>query len=115
MKRKKTTKLDRPALEKIAKVFAAFSDATRLAILQELMEGSCSVGEIVAETGGSQGNVSKQLQLLFDAGLLKREKKGNQVIYSISDDIVVPMCELVCNKLNRDYQQQANEALTFQI
>ena len=95
-------KLDRPALEKVARVFSCFSDATRLAILQELMEGSRSVGELVQVVGGSQGNVSKQLQLLFDAGLLGRDKVGNQVFYSVTDEMVVAMCELVCDKLNRE-------------
>ena len=79
-------KLDRPALEKVAKVFSGFADATRLAILQELMEDTRSVGELVEAVGGSQGNVSKQLQLLFDAGLLEREKEGNQVDVTIMID-----------------------------
>lgn len=106
-------KLDRPALEKVAKVFSGFSDATRLAILQELMGDARSVGEIVEAVGGSQGNVSKQLQLLSDAGLLSREKEGNQVFYSIADDMVVAMCELVCDKINRD--MKASGELSFQI
>ena len=111
--RKTKRKLDRPALEKVAKVFSGFSDATRLAIIQELMEDPCSVSELVEAVGGSQGNVSKQLQLLYDAGLLEREKEGNQVFYSIADEMVVSMCELVCDKLNRDVK--ASGELSFQI
>ena len=95
-------KLDRPALERVAKVFSGFSDATRLAVLQELMEGTRSVGEIVEAVGGSQGNISKQLQLLYDTGILEREKKSNLVFYSIADEMVFSMCELVCDKINRD-------------
>ncbi len=113
MSQKKKTKLDRPSLEKVAKVFSAFSDATRLAILQELMTAPRTVGELVTEVGGSQGNVSKQLQLLYDAGLLDRQKVGNQVTYSIADDMVQAMCELVCDKLNRD--SRASVEFTFQI
>ncbi len=94
--------MDRAALERIARVFATFSDATRLAILQELKNGPQTVGQLVHEIGGSQGNVSKQLQLLFDAGLLEREKKGNQVFYAICDNVVFDLCKLACDKLNRD-------------
>ncbi|NNE91004.1 MAG: winged helix-turn-helix transcriptional regulator [Verrucomicrobiales bacterium] len=113
MSQPKKPKLDRTALEKVAKVFSAFSDATRLAILQELMGGQRTVGELVDEVGGSQGNVSKQLQLLHEAGLLERKKEGNQVIYSIADEMVFAMCELVCDKLNRE--SQARQEFAFQI
>ena len=41
-------KLNRASLEKVAAIFAAFADATRLAILQELKKGRISVGELVA-------------------------------------------------------------------
>jgi len=106
-------KLDRPALEKIAKVFSAFSDPTRLSILQELKEQAKSVGELVTAVGVSQGNMSKQLQLLYEAGVLEREKVGNQVFYSVSDELVMPLCELVCDKLNRD--AKATAELNFSI
>jgi DNA-binding transcriptional ArsR family regulator len=113
MSRKKQ-KLDRPALEKVARLFSAFSDATRLFILQELRGGSCTVGQLVEAVGVSQGNVSKQLQLLNDAGLLQREKQGNQVFYSIADNIVFTLCEQVCDKLNRD-AKATTASFTFQI
>ncbi len=106
-------KLDRPELEKVARVFSAFSDATRLAILQELREGACTVGELVEAVGSSQGNVSKQLHLLFEAGLLHRDKRGNQVFYSICDDMVYSMCQAACDKLNRD--TRASMELSFDI
>ena len=111
---RKNPKLDRPALEKVARLFSAFSDATRLCILQELRGGTRTVGQLVDAVGVSQGNVSKQLQLLNDAGLLQREKMGNQVFYSVADDIVFSLCELVCDKLNRDAKATAS-SFTFQI
>lgn len=113
MSKTKKQKLDRSALEKVAKLFGAFSDATRLAVIQELMAGPRSVSELVAVVGGSQGNVSKQLQLLHEAALLDRKKEGNRVTYSIADQIVFTLCDQVCNKLNRDAQEK--QAFTFQI
>ncbi len=95
-------KLDREALERVAKVFQAFSDATRLAILQELKPGPCGVGELVGKVGSSQGNVSKQLQILAETGFIRREKQGNQVFYSINDPSVFDMCNVVCAKLNNE-------------
>ena len=100
-------RLGRGALERVAKIFSAFADPTRLMILQELRAGERSVGQLVEVVGLAQGSVSKQLQLLFDAGLLQRRKLGTQVIYSIADEIVTTMCEQVCDKLERDARASA--------
>lgn len=102
------TKLDRAALERVARIFQAFSDASRLSILQELKSGSASVSELVELVGGSQGNVSKQLQILAETGFIRREKKGNQVFYSIEDKSVFEMCNVVCAKLNSEARESAS-------
>ena len=95
------TELDRHALDRIASFFKVFSEPTRLAILQLLRRGPASVNDIVASLSTSQANVSKQLKTLHAADLLKREPRGTQVIYSISEPLVFELCDLVCSKLNR--------------
>jgi DNA-binding transcriptional ArsR family regulator len=95
-------KLDSTQLERVANLFRAFAEATRLAIVQELKSGELSVSEIVDNLTTSQANVSKQLKLLHDAGILSRRKQGTQVIYQIADPMVFELCGLVCDKLNRD-------------
>ena len=96
--------MDRAALEKIAHTFRAFSEATRLAILQELRSGPKSVNELVDALDTSQANISKQLRILHDAEVLHREKRGTQVFYQVKETAVYKLCELVCDKLNRDAQ-----------
>lgn len=98
--------LDSRSLEKIAAMFKVFAEPTRLAILQLLRRGPQSVNEIVQSLPTSQANVSKQLRILYDADLLAREQRGNQVIYSVNDPLVFELCELVCDKLNRQAQSQ---------
>ncbi len=100
--------LDREALERVAELFRVFSEATRLAILQALMPGARSVNDLVEALGTSQANISKQLRILYDARVLSRNKRGNQVFYAISDEIVRPLCELVCGKLNRDAERSSS-------
>jgi DNA-binding transcriptional ArsR family regulator len=95
-------KLDSTQLERVANLFRAFAEATRLAIVQELKSGELSVSEIVDNLTTSQANVSKQLKLLHDAGILSRRKQGTQVLYQIADPMVFELCGLVCDKLNRD-------------
>ena len=95
-------KLDAQQLERVANLFRAFAEATRLAIIQELKDGELAVSEIVDRLTTSQANVSKQLKLLHDAGVLERRKQGTQVLYRIADPMVFELCRTVCDKLNRD-------------
>jgi DNA-binding transcriptional ArsR family regulator len=95
-------KLDPTQLERVANLFRAFAEATRLAIVQELKSGELSVTEIVNNLTTSQANVSKQLKHLHDAGIVTRRKQGTQVLYRIADTMVFELCSLVCDKLNRD-------------
>ena len=94
-------KLDLNDLERVANLFRVFSEATRLALLQELKEGPRSVGELVDALPTTQANVSKQLKALYDAKLVTRTKQGTSVIYSISEPMVFELCKLACEKLNR--------------
>lgn len=106
--KEKSDMLGREQLERVSRIFKAMSETTRLLILRELKDGPCSVGQLVEKLDTSQANVSKQLKTLFDADLLERKKSGNQVIYSIREVMVLEMCRLVCDKLNRDTTQSEN-------
>ena len=59
-------KLPPDQLERVANLFRAFAEPTRLAIIQELKTGELSVSEIVDLLPTSQANVSKQLKLLYE-------------------------------------------------
>ena len=100
-KRTPEKKLDRAALDRLAEIFRAFADGTRLALLQELKDGSKNVGELLTATGTTQANVSRQLKLLHAAGLLHREESGPFVRYSIADEVVLEMCNAACRKLSK--------------
>jgi DNA-binding transcriptional ArsR family regulator len=98
--------ISRDSFEIIAQLFKAFADPNRLMLIQSLKSGSKNVGELVAEISLSQANVSKHLQILFDAKILSRTKRGTATYYAIEDEIVYPLCQLVCSKINKDYGQQ---------
>jgi len=95
------------ALEKIAAIFRALSEPTRLSILRELKDKDKTVNELVEAIGTSQPNISKQLRLLYDAGFLGREEQGVYVRYHLEGDLVLRLCDLVCDRLN----QKAREAI----
>ena len=95
------------ALEKIARSFRALSEPTRLMLLQELKAGPMSVNELVEISGLSQANISKQLAVLRDEGFLDREQRGTAAIYSIGDPIVMELCKLRCEGMNRRAKERA--------
>lgn len=86
-------------IEQMADRFRMLSDPTRLSILKVLLDGERSVGDIVAESGHSQANVSKHLALLTRAGLLGRRKEGLKVFYSVVDPLVSALCEVACRHI----------------
>lgn len=93
-------------IERVAGRFRALGEPTRLRILQILEEGSRTVGDIVSELDGNQPNISRHLQALYDAGLLRRRREGTSIYYSIADPIVHELCDLVCDSARREAEAE---------
>ena len=70
----------------------ALSDPIRQRILEMLLEKEMSVNDIVEKFDVSQPTISHHLNLLFQTDLVKREKHGKQIIYSINHERVVSCC-----------------------
>lgn len=68
------------------KVFKALSDETRLRILNLLLERECCVCEVMQVLGISQSRASRNLSMLYDAGLLKLRRVGLWALYSIDKE-----------------------------
>ncbi|AFY91084.1 ArsR/SmtB family transcription factor [Chroococcidiopsis thermalis] len=84
------------ALTPVAEFFKVLSEVSRLQVLCSLKSGAKNVTEIIAATGLGQANVSKQLKMLTQAGMVVRRPKGISVFYEISEPIVFELCEIVC-------------------
>ncbi len=91
----------------IARLFQTLGDTTRLQILHILKESPAYVLELVDKTGLKQSNVSKQLGILHEAGLVARERHGNQIRYSIADPRIFDLCRLVCRKIHQEAKATA--------
>jgi ArsR family transcriptional regulator len=104
-------KMNRPmpegALELVARRFAVLAEPMRLRLLQALFDGEKNVTMLVGLTGGTQANISRHLQTLAEAHLLKRRKEGLQVFYAIADPSIFQLCELVCGSLEKRLTEQA--------
>lgn len=66
-----------------ASLFHGFSDHSRLAILEQLLDSPRRVTDIVAATGLAQPNVSAHLACLWDCGLVARQRHGREVHYRL--------------------------------
>ena len=97
--------LPEPLVEMIARRFRVIGDTTRIRLLDRLREGDATVGELTAHLGTSQQNVSKHLGVLHDAAIVRREKVGTAVRYSIADDSIFELCEIVCGGLRRQVDE----------
>lgn len=101
---RKHQRLSAAQLDGVARLFAVLSESSRLVLLQALHAGPLTVSELVAASGLKQANVSKQLAILHDHHLVKRERAGTFIRYQISDPIVFSLCSLVCGKMAKDAQ-----------
>lgn len=75
----------------LADLFKTFSDTTRIKILYALMADGLCVAEIAEKIGATQSAVSHQLRILKQARLVKFQRDGKNIVYSLSDDHVFTM------------------------
>ncbi len=82
-----------------AQLFKALGHPARVAILDFLAkQTSCICGEIVAELPLSQASISRHLNELKDAGLIKGTISGTSVCYCINTD-QIPQLNQFLNQL----------------
>jgi DNA-binding transcriptional ArsR family regulator len=98
MKRKR---LEPETLEAVADRFKVLAEPARLAILNALCAMPMSVTTLIDETGLSQANLSKHLQLLYTYGFVERERDKLFVIYRIADKSIFALCDIMCRQLKR--------------
>ena len=82
---------DEELLYDLADLFKVFSDTTRIKILYALMGRELCVADIAEETGTTQSAVSHQLRTLKQARLVRFQRDGRNVVYSLADDHVYTM------------------------
>lgn len=87
------------AIELIAHRFKLLSEPSRLRLLYALYDGEKTVGELIEITQMAQANVSHQLTLLADGGLIVRRKTQQKVIYRLADPALIDLNDLVCQHL----------------
>ncbi|UAK39694.1 metalloregulator ArsR/SmtB family transcription factor [Gordonia bronchialis] len=72
-----------------SELLRALASPTRIAIVQSLGSESRCVHELVGELELSQPLVSQHLRVLKDAGVVRGERNGREIMYSLVDHHIV--------------------------
>lgn len=72
--------------DRLARVFKAVGDPTRVRLLSLIAAGDggeACICDLTAPVGLSQGTVSHHMRILAEAGLVEREQRGKWAYYSV--------------------------------
>ena len=85
---------DKETVERIADLFKAFADPTRVQILSNLVGQELCVTDIAEAVELSQSAVSHQLRILKQMYLIKYRREGKNILYSLADDHVLTILQM---------------------
>jgi len=80
-----------PLYQLKAEFFKTLGHPARVRILELLVPGERSVGELAPEVGLESSHLSQQLGVLRRAGVVVARKQGNAVIYSLASPDVAEL------------------------
>jgi ArsR family transcriptional regulator len=85
----------RARFEVRARVIKAMGHPTRLFIVDELSRGERCVADLTDMVGADVSTVSKHLAVLREAGLVRHEKRGSQVFYTLRTPCILNFFDCV--------------------
>lgn len=86
--------------KKLAKIFKVLGDPNRLGIIMSIGKDSRSVTEIINTTGLSQTLVSFHLRTMRNAQIVRTERNGPFIYYSLSEPALMDILRRLSQKLN---------------
>lgn len=89
-------------LSALSSFLHVFSDETRLRILFALLERHMCVMHLAEAVHASQSAVSHQLSVLRRANIVKAERNGKTIVYSIADEHISALLALALTHIRED-------------
>ncbi len=83
--------MDEQQVVDIAQMFNGLADETRVKIVKLLAKGEFTVDELMEFLGTAQSTTSHHLRVLKDANLIKSEKRGRNIYYSLVSPEFAPV------------------------
>ena len=87
---------------KLAEFFKMFSDSNRIRLLYMLIDKEICVQHLADQLQMSQSAVSHQLRLLRQQRLVKYEKIGKKIYYSLDDQHIRAILNIGLDHLNHE-------------
>ena len=79
----------------------ALADPTRRQILRLLRAGDLNAGEIAASFNMTKPSISHHLNILKNAELVRGERSGQNIVYSINTSVVEDLMDLFADMTGR--------------
>jgi DNA-binding transcriptional ArsR family regulator len=86
-----STSLTEGQAARVAELFSAMSDASRVQIIAALLDGPMNVQSLAEVAGISESGVSHHLRSLRQMRLVRTRKEGRWVYYSLDDEHVAEL------------------------
>lgn len=93
-----------------AEIFKAISYPTRLEIVKLLDKGPLCVCEIVEALNLEYANASRHLSKLANAGIVKSERKGTNISYSLECNCILGFLNCLTNFIIVDRKEKADNS-----
>lgn len=95
--------------DKIAEFFSIIGDRTRCKILFALKESPMCVCDLANVLSMTKSSVSHQLRKMKDASVVKCERIGKQVFYSLDDKHVFDIFDITMQHIDHKTKEKYNE------
>lgn len=78
-----------------AEICSGLADPTRILLLYALAEGEHNVSELAELVGITQPTASRHLKLLRERGMVRANRQGPAIEYSLSDERLIEALDLL--------------------
>jgi len=78
-----------------AEVLKALSHPARLCMVNKITRGALTVGQMQECLDISQSNVSQHLSILKNRGIIRGERIGSEVLYSLADERMKALVQIM--------------------
>ena len=78
-----------------SEIFQGLANPTRIAMVELLRDGELSAGTLIEKLGIEQANASQHLAVLRAKQIVVGRKVGNQVYYSIRDQVLIEVLDIL--------------------
>lgn len=95
-----------------ANVCSGLSDPNRILILYTLAEKASNVTDLANAVALPQPTVSRHLKVLRERGMVKAQRDGQSVIYSLGDSRIIQALDLLREVLADQLENQSELART---